>query len=54
MNTLFENLRDRASKRSLYNRTVAELQSTNIDTRLDLGIYEGDIEAIARRAVYGK
>ena len=53
MTSLYETLRDRARRRASYNRTIAALQSTSIDTRLDLDIYEGDIPAIARRAVYG-
>ena len=54
MTSLYETLRDRARKRALYNRTVTALQSTSIDTQLDLDIYAGDIPAIARRAVYGR
>ncbi len=54
MNSLYDTVRDRARKRVLYNRTVAELRATNIDTRLDLDIYYGDIPAIASRAVYGR
>jgi hypothetical protein len=54
MNSLYDTVGDRARKRVLYNRTVAELRATNIDTRLDLDIYYGDIPAIASRAVYGR
>jgi hypothetical protein len=53
MTSLYATVRDRARKRALYNRTVYELRSTSIDTRLDLDIYAGDIDDIARRAVYG-
>jgi len=53
MAPLFETLRDRANKRARYNETVAELQSTSLNTRLDLDIYLGDIHQIARRAIYG-
>jgi len=51
--SFFETLADRARRRARYNRTVAELRSLPIDTALDLEIYRGDAEAIARRAVYG-
>ena len=51
--TFFENIADRARKRALYNRTVAELRALPTDTALDLDIYQGDAEKIARRAVYG-
>ena len=54
MTSLFETLRDRAHKRARYNETVAELSATSLDTRLDLDIYSGDIQDIARKAVYGK
>ena len=53
MTSLFGTLRDRAQKRARYNETVAELNSTTLNTRLDLDIYQGDIPQIARRAVYG-
>ena len=36
-----------------YRRTVTELRRLPQDIRFDLDIYEGDIPAIARRAVYG-
>ncbi len=51
--TIFENIADRARKRALYNRTVSELKSLPTDVALDLDIYKGDAEKIARRAVYG-
>ena len=53
MTSLFETLRDRAHKLARYNETVAELSATSLDTRLDLDIYKGDIQDIARKAVYG-
>ncbi|MEO1238947.1 MAG: hypothetical protein AAFW64_04645 [Pseudomonadota bacterium] len=52
--TFFETLADRARKRALYHRTVAELKALPTDTALDLDIYKGDAEKIARRAVYGQ
>jgi len=48
-----ETLADRVRKRARYTRTLAELRSLPIDTALDLDIYHGDAEMIARRAVYG-
>ena len=51
--TFFENIADRARKRALYRRTVAELKALPTDTALDLDIYYGDAERIAHRAVYG-
>ena len=54
MTSLYDTVRARARKRALYSRTIAELETLDLDTRLDLGIYEGDIPAIARRAVYGQ
>ena len=51
--TLFENIAHRARQRALYRRTVTELRALPTDTALDLDIYHGDAEKIARRAVYG-
>lgn len=51
--TFFETLADRARKRASYRKTVAELKALPTDTALDLDIYQGDAEKIARRAVYG-
>lgn len=53
MMSLFNTLRAAAHRRAQYHRTVAELQNMPIDTALDLGIYQGDADKIARRAVYG-
>jgi hypothetical protein len=53
MTSLFGTLCDRAEKRARYSKTVSALQSTTLNTRLDLDIYQGDIPRIARRAVYG-
>lgn len=41
-------------KRRAYNRTVRELSRLPLDVALDLDIFPGDAEKIARRAVYGK
>ena len=37
-----------------YRNTVAELSALPLDTLLDIDIYYGDIEKIARAAVYGR
>lgn len=41
-------------KRRQYNRTVRELRRLPLDLALDLDIYPGDAEKLAKRAVYGK
>lgn len=46
-------LLDDLKKRRDYNRTVRALSRLPIDVALDLDIYAGDAEKIARRAVYG-
>ncbi len=40
-------------KRRAYKRTVRELSRLPLDVALDLDIYPGDAEKIAKRAVYG-
>jgi uncharacterized protein YjiS (DUF1127 family) len=40
-------------KRADYRRTFAALRNLPTDVALDLDIYPGDAERIARRAVYG-
>jgi hypothetical protein len=47
---LRQTLRDRAA----YRKTVREIRSLPIDIALDLDIYPGDAEPIARQAVYGR
>ncbi|MEM9970592.1 MAG: hypothetical protein AAF762_05790 [Pseudomonadota bacterium] len=47
------NFFDQINKRRAYNRTVRELKKIPLDVALDLGIYKGDAEKIARKAVYG-
>lgn len=54
MSTLFNRLNTAIQKRAAYHRTVAELESLPLDTRLDLNIYAGDIPQIAAQAVYGR
>jgi len=51
---IFENIRDRAKKAAAYQRTVSELRAMPRDVKLDLGIFDGDIENIARTSVYGR
>ncbi len=50
---LLQTLRTRAAKRAQYLRTRDALASLPIDTALDLDIYRGDADRIARLAVYG-
>ena len=54
MTNLISRFRDAAEKRAAYTRTVAEIRSMPLDVALDLGIYRGDAERIASRAVYGR
>ncbi len=48
------NFLDDLKKRRAYNRTINELRRLPLDVALDLDIYPGDAEKIARRAVYGE
>lgn len=48
------NFLDELKKRRAYNRTITELRRLPLDVALDLDIYPGDAEKLARRAVYGK
>ncbi len=50
---MLNHLKGRLEKRAAYNRTVREIRSLPIDVALDLDLYAGDAERIARRAVYG-
>ncbi len=52
MKQFFANIQNSRRQRAAYNRTVAALSALNIDAKLDLDIYQGDISAIARAAVY--
>mgnify|MGYP001812426670 CR=1 FL=1 len=47
------NFLDDLKKRAAYHRTLRELRRLPLDTALDLDIYPGDVQEIARRAVYG-
>lgn len=51
--SILNSLIDRARRRARYQRTVAEIRALPINIAADLGIYPGDAERIARRAVYG-
>jgi uncharacterized protein YjiS (DUF1127 family) len=47
-------LKEAARNYSLYRQTRDEIANMPLDVALDLGIYRGDAERIAREAVYGK
>ena len=50
---IISSLRDRLNKRAAYIRTVEAIRAMPLDTALDLDIYQGDAEKIARKSVYG-
>ncbi len=50
---LIHTIRETAVRRAEYQRTRAALESLPIDIALDLDIYRGDADRIARQAVYG-
>jgi len=52
--TAFTSLRLALAKHAAYRRTRRELANLPLDLAIhDLGIYPGDADLIARRAVYG-
>ena len=52
--TLIDTLRDRLAKRAAYERTRKAIASLPHDLAVeDLGIYPGDAQKIASKAVYG-
>ncbi len=53
MFTVFEQLMTAARKQASFRRTRDEIARMPTDVALDLGIYPGDADAIARKAVYG-
>ncbi|MFM2354683.1 MAG: hypothetical protein RLZZ528_419 [Pseudomonadota bacterium] len=53
MATIIDRFAASLRRRSQYRRTVAALQSMPLHLALDLDIFPGDAERIARRAVYG-
>lgn len=50
---LMSSMRDRLEKRAAYNRTVRAIRRMPADVAMDLNIYPGDAEEIARRTIYG-
>lgn len=54
VNEFFANLRQSIADRRLVARTVKELTALENRELEDLGIYRGDIRAIAQASVYGK
>ncbi len=54
MITVISMLKEAARNYSLYRQTRDEIANMPLDVALDLGIYRGDAERIARAAVYGK
>lgn len=54
MNRLIDQIRAAAEKRAAYRRTVAELRMMPLPVAIDLDLYPGDAEKLARRAVYGQ
>ena len=48
-----EKLKAAARDRARYRQTRDEIARMPLDVALDLGIYPGDAEAIARKAVWG-
>ena len=54
MTNVFVMLKDAARNYVQYRTTRDEIANMPLDVALDLGIYRGDAERIAREAVYGK
>jgi uncharacterized protein YjiS (DUF1127 family) len=54
MITVFDMLKTAAENYARYRATRDEIANLPLDVALDLGIYRGDAEKIAREAVYGK
>ncbi len=54
MMTILHQLVLAARRRAAYNRTRSELRRLSPNTALDLGIYQDDVNRIARNAVYGR
>jgi uncharacterized protein YjiS (DUF1127 family) len=53
MITVFDMLKTAATNYARYRTTRDEIANLPLDVALDLGIYPGDAERIARDAVYG-
>jgi len=54
MINVFDMVKDAARNYAMYRTTRDEIANMPLDVALDLGIYRGDAERIAREAVYGK
>jgi uncharacterized protein YjiS (DUF1127 family) len=52
MTTMIDMLKEAARNYALYRRTRDEIANMPLDVALDLGIYRGDAEKIARDVVY--
>lgn len=53
MNRMIEDLRKRLALHAAYVRTRNEIARLPLDVALDLDIFPGDADRLARRAVYG-
>ena len=53
MKTFMTTLRSAVRKRADYHRTRSALARLPVDVALDLDIYRGDADRLARLAVYG-
>jgi uncharacterized protein YjiS (DUF1127 family) len=53
MKNFIASYRENAAKRALYRRTRDEIAGMSRREALELGIYPGDAERIAREAVWG-
>jgi uncharacterized protein YjiS (DUF1127 family) len=54
MISVYEMLKTAAANYALYRQTRDEIANMPTNVALDLGIFPGDAERIAREAVYGK
>ena len=54
MTTVIDMMKTAARNYALYLRTRDEIANMPLDVALDLGIYRGDADRMAREAVYGK
>ncbi len=53
MTPLLTRVQSAIRTRAAYRQTVNQIRKLPIDVALDLDLYPGDAESIARRAVYG-
>jgi hypothetical protein len=54
MYPLLNRIQSAMRSRVAYRRTVNAIRNLPVDVALDLDLYPGDAEIIARRAVYGR